>query len=93
MKLCGAFALLDAVDGVALGFEVVHCLEGGGEVLPCHGVFGSEGGLVDFGVGWLGGDTAQVDGLDAEGVGGAEHAAHVVHAPHVVEHDDEGHLF
>ena len=85
--------MFDGEDGVALLFEGVDGIEGGGEVLPCDGVFCTKGGLVYFGMGRLGGDATEVDGFDTEGIGGAEHTAYVVHAPHVVEHNDEGHLF
>lgn len=92
VELGGSFALLDAEDGVALLFQLLHGFEGGGVVCPFDGVFCSEGGFVYFGMGGLGGDAAEVDGVDAEGVGGAEHAAYVVHAAHVVEDDGEGHF-
>ena len=85
--------MLDGIDGVALLFEGMDSIECGGEVLPCHRVFSTKGCLVYFGMWRLGGDATEVDGFDTEGVGGAEDATHVVHAPYIVKHNYEGHLF
>ena len=58
LQLCRAFHLLDGVDEHALFVESVDGLGGCLEVAPCHGVLAAEGCLVDFGVGWGGGDAA-----------------------------------
>ena len=73
------FCLFDAVYLVAVGMQMVYSFGGCLEVLPRHGLFGSQCGLVYLCVGRLGGDAAQIDCLNAEGVAGAEHGADVIH--------------
>ena len=51
-------ALLYRDDGVALCAEVFYGLARVFVVCPVYGVFGAEGCLVYFGVGWGGGDAA-----------------------------------
>ena len=85
-----AFGLLDGVEGVAFGAEMVEGVKGVGEMLPRNGFLGTEGGFVDFAVGRGGGNAAEVEGLEAEGVGGAEDGADVVKAADVVEHENNG---
>ena len=58
--------------------QLLHRITGFLEVLPCHGVLGTERCLVYLGRGWGGGNTAKVDALHAIGIGGAEHRPHVV---------------
>ena len=72
--------------------QLFDSLFGGREVAPVHAVLASKGRLVNLGMGRCGRDSAEIDGLHAKGVGRAEHAAHVVKAPHVVENDDERQL-
>lgn len=87
-----AMHLLDRADAVAggaqLGDGIQHC----GVVRPRHGVLGTQGGLVNLGLGRNGGDAAQADALDQEGIGCAKHATHVHLAAHVVEHHGDGQL-
>ena len=60
-------------------------------MLPGNGVLGAQGRFADFGGGRNGGDTAQEDPVDAEGVGGPEGGADVVRAADVVQdHDESG---
>ena len=73
-----ALGLLDGIEGVALGAEMAEGVEGVGKMLPGNGLLSTEGGFVDFAVGWGGGNAAEVEGLEAEGVGGAEDGADVV---------------
>ena len=61
------------------------------KMLPGDGVLGAQGRFADFGGGRNGGDTAQEDPVDAEGVGGPEGGADVVRAADVVQdHDESG---
>ena len=56
-------------------------------MLPRHGLFGTEGGFMDFGRRRHGADAAEVHPAHAEGIGAAERAANVVGAAHIVEYN------
>ena len=43
-----------------------------------------------IGVRWACSDPAEHQTFQAEGIGGAEDRAHVVHATHIVQHDEDG---
>ena len=58
-------------------------------MLPRHGVLGAEGRLADLRGGRDGGNAAQEDPVDAEGVGGPEGGADIVRAADVVQDHDE----
>ncbi len=58
-------------------------------VRPGNGVFGAEGRFVDFGRGGNGGDAAQEDPVDAEGIGAPKGAADIVCAADVVQDDHQ----
>lgn len=83
------YRILCLFDG---DYRVTFCLEGGdgfegvGEMLPRNGLFGPEGGFVDFCRGRHGADSAKVHRHYAEGIGAAERASNVVCAAYVVEY-------
>lgn len=88
----GGVGLFEGADCPAVGAEGVDGLEGGGPVVPFHGVFGAEGCFVDVGMRGQGCDAAEMKGCDAEGVGGAQQGADVVGAADVVGDEADGQL-
>ena len=73
-------------EGVALGAQKSHGVHRVTKVFPRNGVLGAKGRFVDFGGGRDGGDAAEEDFVDAEGVGRAEGAADIVRTADVVQH-------
>ena len=86
----GVFRLFDGTDAVAFSLELLHDGKRVAPVFPSDGIFCAEGGFVHFAVFGGGGDAAEVDFLDPEGIGGTEYGADVVLAADVVEHNNDG---
>ena len=86
VQLYRILRLFDGDDRVSFGLQLLHGIEGGGEVAPGDGVFSAEGGLVDFGRRGDGADSAEVNPARAERVGAAEGASDVVGAADIVEY-------
>ncbi len=82
----GAVGLLQGAECPPLVLEAAQGPDCVGPGPPGHGLFGSEGRLVDVRVGRCRADAAQVDFGYAQGVGGAEHGSDVVLAADVVGH-------
>ena len=91
-KFRGALGLLDAQHRDALAAQRRDGLERRREVAPLDAVLCPQCRLVDLAVGRTAGDAAQTDGLEAEGIGRAQHRPYVVHRPHIVHHDHQRHL-
>ena len=70
---------------VALGPEGGDGVHRVVEMLPRDGILGAEGRLADLGGGRDGGNAAQEDPVDAEGIRGPEGGADVVRAADVVQ--------
>ena len=89
-QLQAALHLLQGQDTVARFAQFADRCQCVLVVGPGHRVLGTEGRLVDFGRGRAGRDAAQAQALQAQGVGGAKDAAHIVQAADVVQDDGEG---
>ena len=84
------FRLLHAHDGVTFRPQGRHGFQGRSVMGPVHAELGTQGRLMDFRRRRRGGDAAQAELFDPEGVAGAEGRADVVLAAHVVEHQGKG---
>ena len=76
-------------EGVTLRAQKSHGVQRVIEMFPRDGILGAEGRFVDLGGGRDGGDTAEKDFVDAEGIGRAEGAADIVRAADVVQYHDK----
>ena len=92
VKHRAAFTLFHGHNPYATALQFGHGLHGRPVMPPADAVLGAEGRLVYFRVRRHGGYSAQQHFLNAEGVARAQHRTHVIHAAHVVEHDDERQL-
>lgn len=86
IQLYRIFRLFDCDYRVAFCLKGSYSFEGVREVSPRNGLFGSEGGFMDFGRRGHGADSAEVNPAGAERIGAAESASHVVCAAYVVEY-------
>ena len=57
-------------------------------MIPAYGFLGAEGGLAYIPVGRGGGESAEINAGQSEGVGRPESGADIVHAAHII-HDNE----
>ena len=82
LRMDGLFHRYQHVTFGPQGGDGVHRIV---EMLPRDGILGAEGRLADLGGGRDGGNAAQEDPVDAEGIRGPEGGADVVRAADVVQ--------
>ena len=85
-------ALFEHTHLHAASAQLGQCIGRGGKMSPRHRLLGAEGRLVHLGRGRDGGDAAEQHLAQAKGIGRAEHTAHIVHTPHIVQHHAEREL-
>jgi hypothetical protein len=76
--------LFDSIDGVTFGFERLDGFQSVFVILPFDGFFGSECGLMNFGIGRAATDSAEYNPFNPHGVCGAEDCSHIMLATHVI---------
>ena len=78
--------LFNGIDGITVSLECAHGFDRILVILPLHGLFRAECGLMQFRVGRAAAYAAEQDALDTHRVGRAEHSAYVMLAAHIVQH-------
>ena len=92
-ELEGMDRLFDGKDRVALFLQPFDDRERVVSIFPRDAVLGAEGGLVDLGGRGRGGDAAEENLVDTEGVGAAEGGSDVVGAADIVQDDHQAALW
>jgi hypothetical protein len=91
-KAYTSFRLFYSHDTITTATKVEYSILRVLEINPVYTVLSAESRLVNLHMWRLGGNSAEVDTLHAVCVGRAEHTTHVVHASHVVKHDNHRNL-
>ena len=92
LKVLQCNATLAKLNGVYLitlgtqGINGIHCRL---EILPLDNILGTKGSLMNLGTWRRCCYTAQHNALQAEGIAGAKHRAHIMQAAHIVEHNNQ----
>ena len=93
MQLRASLRLLHRIDEITARLQFTDGFKGRRAMTPVDAVLSAERSLVNFRMRRSARDATQNDLLHAESVAGAQYAAHVVHAPHIVEDDDKRQFF
>lgn len=84
--------LLDGNEYIIVLFQLMYGVGSVGKILPFHAVLGAERGLVNLGRGRRGGDSAEQELLDKQGVASAEDRSDIVLTANVIQYHRNGGL-
>ena len=85
----GVDRLLHGDDRIAFILQAADGFQGIIDMLPGDGIFGAQGGLVDFRGGRDRGDATKENLVDAEGIRGPEGRPYVVRTADIVQHNHQ----
>ena len=85
-------SLLQRQDFVACSTKLADGLDAVGSISPSDRILSTEGSLMNIWVWRACRDPTQSQPLETKGIGSAEDRPDIIHAPHIIEDDDDGEL-